>query len=288
MYSLKKAALPQVDYALLDAVVMFFQRQLRFPFDAFDFETVGTIEVIVFQDVADLQEVNASRFAQSGEIPVLEFAVGILEVHVFDPGDDLVQGLQDIRVLVVVIDVACVEVEPQVGVIQVLHGAEHPGCIDADAGMCFEAVGDALFACVIADFTEVLVEGVTIRFLFDFSCAAYNEFDTQLMSEVELSFRLGDDFRIEGIAGGNVAAREFHMVLFQQIFDVRDILSGGGFREQRSLFEERGDAVVFDVEFEVIDSGIADVFDRGDGTKATVGVGQAGNEGGHAFDFLYQ
>lgn len=209
-------------------------------------------------------------------------------MHVFDPGDDLVQGLQNIRVLVVEIDVACVEVEPQVGVIQVLHGAEHPGCVDADAGVRFEAVGDALFACVIADFTEVLVEGVTIRFLFDFSRAAYDESDAQLMSEVELSFRLGDDFRIEGIAGGNVATGEFDMVLFQQIFDVRNILGSGGFREQRRLFEERGDTVVFDVEFEVIDSGIADVFDRGDGTKATIGVGQAGNEGGHAFDFLYQ
>ena len=154
--SIEKAGCAQVIHAPRDAIVSRLQARLGLAADALDLDRVGAGEADAVEDLADPDEVDRAAVADGGEVPVLEAAAVVLEMDVADQMLDLLELVAGVDALVVIGDVAGVEVEPDVGMIDLGHQGEHGRGVLGRPLVGLERQGHAVFGGGVAEPAEVV------------------------------------------------------------------------------------------------------------------------------------
>ncbi len=119
------------------------------PMKAFHLNRYRPLELVFLQDLQHRGEIDHAG-AQDGEIPRLEFAVVVFHFHRGHVVDALFQLRRRIQARVVEGDVAGVEVDPNVGVIDLPHGFHVDVAVSAQVGMGFQDDDHPMFLGEVA------------------------------------------------------------------------------------------------------------------------------------------
>src|SRR5262249_17387027 len=109
--SVEVATRPEVGHAARDPLLPAFRPRLGRAADAFDLDRVRAGEADPVEDLPDPHKVDAAPLAEGREVPVLEAAAIVLQVHVAHQVFDPLQLVARVGALVVIGDVAGIEVQ---------------------------------------------------------------------------------------------------------------------------------------------------------------------------------
>ena len=205
----------------------------------------------------------------------------VLQVHVGDEVADLGQGDFAVDRLVVVEDVGGVEVDPEVRVLEFVHGIDHPSVVLADPGMSLEAVSQAQPGSVVADSSQVGVERGQVLLFVGFTGAAHHQVHAEVGGDIQFAEGDGEHFGVERVATGDVATGQPDVVVRQSPGDTRQVVRGGLVGEQRVIPEDRFGSFSPNRQLDPLDPCLANLLDGRLGAESPVAVGKTGDDRGH-------
>ena len=141
--------------AATNPLVPAIQARLGLAADALDLDRVRTGEAHAVEDLSDPREIDGAAVAHGREVPVFEAAAIVLEMDVSHQMLDLVELVAGIGALVVVGDVAGIEVEPDMRMVDLAHQGQHGLGVLRRPLVSFEREGHAALAGGLAEPAQV-------------------------------------------------------------------------------------------------------------------------------------
>src|SRR5262249_27044611 len=154
-----------------DPLVPLVEAGFRLAADAFDLDGIRTFKADAVKDSSDAAKVDTAAGPDGRKIPVLKPTSAVLDVDAANQMLDLLQLVSRVDALVVVADVPRVEVEPHVGMAELLHQGEHCGGVLSGPLMRLEGDGDPLPGRSVADSPQVCEHALALVGVGRLPCA---------------------------------------------------------------------------------------------------------------------